>query len=77
MQFLLHSRGAAVLDVIGCMVILESLLFFLVYDSLESPLFTLMLAIGLMARGRRLAAPTPLAARPPPGTLLTAGAYRA
>jgi len=77
MQFLLHSRGAAVLDVIGCMVILESLLFFLVYDSLESPLFTLMLAIGLMARGRRLAAPPPPAPGSAPGTLLAAGAPRA
>jgi hypothetical protein len=74
MQFLLHARGVAVLDVIGCMVILESLLFFLVYDSLESPLFTLMLAIGLMARGRRPLGP---GATGPPHRPLAIGADHA
>ena len=34
------------------MVLTVSMLFFIVYDSLESPLFILMLAIGLMNRER-------------------------
>lgn len=36
--------------IIGCAVILMGLLFSFVYDSLESPLFTIMIAIGLMNR---------------------------
>jgi hypothetical protein len=34
----------------GCSVILMCLIFNFVYDSLESPLFTVMIAIGLMNR---------------------------
>lgn len=36
--------------IIGCLVIVLSLLFSFVYDSLESPLFTVMIAVGLMNR---------------------------
>ena len=40
------------ISVVGCMALTVSVLFFIVYDSLESPLFILMLAIGLMNRQR-------------------------
>lgn len=36
--------------IIGCTVIFMGLIFSFVYDSLESPLFTIMIAIGLMNR---------------------------
>jgi hypothetical protein len=51
-QFLRHARRRDPMSVVGCMVLAMSLLFFIVYDSLESPLFILMLAIGLMNRVR-------------------------
>lgn len=35
---------------VGCLVIFMALLFSFVYDSLESPLYTMMIAIGLMNR---------------------------
>ena len=41
---------------IGCTVIFMGLVFSFVYDSLESPLFTIMIAIGLM--NRRFVRPT-------------------
>jgi len=37
---------------LGCLTLVTSGLFFLVYDSLELPLFVLMLAVGLMNRAR-------------------------
>jgi hypothetical protein len=49
-QLLRHISGRAPPYQIGCVLILQSLLYFVVYDSLESPLFTLMIAIGLMNR---------------------------
>jgi hypothetical protein len=49
-QFLRHITNRAPPYQIGCVLILQSMLYFFVYDSLESPLFTLMLAIGLMNR---------------------------
>lgn len=57
-QFLRFSSGAPPYALIGCTLILVSGVLFLVYDSLESPLFTLMIAIGLMTRERRGAQPT-------------------
>ncbi|MGH3315394.1 MAG: hypothetical protein ACRDO0_04545, partial [Nocardioidaceae bacterium] len=47
-----HMRGLQPYSVIGCALIVTSGLLFFVYDSLESPLFTLMIAIGLMNRER-------------------------
>ena len=47
-----HVRRVDPISVVGCMLITISALFFFVYDSLESPLFILMLAIGLMNRER-------------------------
>jgi hypothetical protein len=44
---------------IGCAVIMMGLIFSFVYDSLESPLFTVMIAIGLM--NRRFVRPNQLA----------------
>lgn len=52
LQFFAHVRRSDPVSVAGCMVLTMSLLFFIVYDSLESPLFILMLAIGLMNRER-------------------------
>jgi O-antigen ligase len=51
-QFWRHMRGLQVYSVIGCALIVTSGLLFFVYDSLESPFFTLMIAIGLMSRER-------------------------
>jgi hypothetical protein len=51
-QFLLHAAGARPYAVVGCTLLAMSAVLFLVYDSLESPLFTLMIAIGLMTRER-------------------------
>ena len=51
-QWLKHFRRRDVFSVVGCMCLVMSGLFFLVYDSLDSPLFILMLAIGLMNRER-------------------------
>ena len=36
--------------IMGCIVICMSLVYAFVYDSLESPLFTVMVGIGLMNR---------------------------
>ncbi len=49
-QLLVHVRRKDPVAVLGCMTLALSALFFVVYDSLESPLFVLMLAIGLMNR---------------------------
>ncbi len=51
-QLLVHIRRRDAFTVLGCLTILTSSLFFLVYDSLESPMFILMLAVGLMNRER-------------------------
>jgi hypothetical protein len=49
-QFARHFRSPDTVAVVATVSIAVSLVFFLVYDSLESPLFTLMIAIGLAAR---------------------------
>lgn len=49
-QLLGHVRRRDPVSVLGCMTLVVSGVFFIVYDSLESPLFMLMLAIGLMNR---------------------------
>lgn len=51
-QLLSHIRERNPVQVIGCMMIVMCGVFFMVYDSLESPLFVLMLVIGLMNRAR-------------------------
>ncbi|RJK97894.1 O-antigen ligase family protein [Vallicoccus soli] len=51
-QLLRHVRRRTPAAVLGCLALLTSGLFFFVYDSLESPLFVLMLAVGLMNRER-------------------------
>jgi drug/metabolite transporter (DMT)-like permease len=51
-QLARHIRRIDPISVVGCMVLTISGVFFIVYDSLESPLFILMLAIGLMNRQR-------------------------
>ena len=51
-QWLKHFRRRDIFSVLGCICLATSGLFFFVYDSLESPLFILMLAIGLMNRER-------------------------
>jgi MFS family permease len=47
-QFFGHVRRRDPLSILGCLSIALSVLFFFVYDSLESPLFLMMLAVGLM-----------------------------
>lgn len=47
-QFFSHFRRRDPFSVLGCMCLAVSGLFFFVYDSLESPLFLLFLAVGLM-----------------------------
>jgi hypothetical protein len=49
-QLLRYIRYHDPLSVVCCIVIMMSLLFFMVYDSLESPLYTLMIAIALLNR---------------------------
>ncbi len=49
-QFLRRARGPSPINVVGCTVLLESVLCFFVYDSLGSALVTTMIAVGLMAR---------------------------
>ncbi|WP_210649103.1 hypothetical protein [Nocardioides sp. SYSU D00065] len=49
-QFLRRARGPAPLDVTCCTVLLVAVLCFFVYDSLGSAMFTVMVAVGLMAR---------------------------
>lgn len=51
-QWFSHIRRRDPFSALGCMTLATSLLFFFVYDSLESPLFMLMLAIGMMNRER-------------------------
>jgi hypothetical protein len=52
MQFFTHARRRGPFSLLGCIVLTTGALFFLFYDSLESPLFILMLAVGLMNRER-------------------------
>ncbi|NHC24442.1 hypothetical protein G6553_14825 [Nocardioides sp. IC4_145] len=49
-QFLRRARGPDPLDVTTCTVLLVAVLCFFVYDSLGSAMFTVMIAVGLMAR---------------------------
>jgi hypothetical protein len=60
LQFLRRARGAIPLHVAGCTVLLVSVLCSFVYDSLGSAMFTVFIAIGLMARSD-LPAPEELA----------------
>jgi hypothetical protein len=55
-QFLRRTRGAIPIHVTGCTVLLVSVLCSFVYDSLGSALFTVFIAIGLMARSDLLTA---------------------
>jgi hypothetical protein len=50
-QLLQRIRAPDPLSVACCMVMIMSFLFFIVYDSLEAPLYTLMIAVGLLNRG--------------------------
>jgi len=50
LQFLRRARGPSPIDIATCTVILVAVLCFFVYDSLGSAMFTLMIAVGLMAR---------------------------
>lgn len=50
LQFLRRARGPDPIHVAGCTVLLVAGLCFFVYDSLGSAMFTVMLAVGLMAR---------------------------
>lgn len=51
-QFFTHARRRDAASVLGCMALSVSVLFAFVYDSLESPLFLVMVAVGLMNRAR-------------------------
>lgn len=51
-QWIAHARRRTPMAVVGCLSLAASALYFVVYDSLESPLFILMLAVGLMNRER-------------------------
>ncbi len=51
-QFVVHVRRRDPYSILGCISLVASLLFFFVYDSLETPLFVLMLVVGLMNRER-------------------------
>jgi hypothetical protein len=50
LQFLRRARGAIPIHIAGCTVLLVSVLCSFVYDSLGSAMFTVFIAIGLMAR---------------------------
>jgi hypothetical protein len=50
LQFLRRARGAIPLHVAGCTVLIVACMCFFVYDSLGSAMFTVFIAIGLMAR---------------------------
>lgn len=49
-QFLRRARGPSPLDIATCSTLLIAVLCFFVYDSLGSALFTVGIAVGLMAR---------------------------
>ena len=51
-QFFVHFRRREPLCLVGCITLVTSVLFFFVYDSLETPLLIFMLAVGLMNRER-------------------------
>jgi hypothetical protein len=55
-QFFRNARRMDPMGLLGCIALVLSGLFFFVYDSLESPMFFLMLAIGLLNRPVRHAA---------------------
>lgn len=55
--------------IVGCLVICLSIVYSFVYDSLEAPLFTMMMAIGLM--NRRYVSDDQLAGTPPKATVRT------
>jgi hypothetical protein len=72
-QMLRHIRRRDGISVVGCMALTVSLVSFMVYDSLESPLFILMLAVGLMNRQRLEAQDHELPVSRPTPTLPAAG----
>ena len=51
-QFVVHIRRKEAMCLLGCITLVTSVMFFFVYDSLETPLFVLMLVVGLMNRER-------------------------
>jgi hypothetical protein len=51
-QFWRHARLRSPFALLGTTLLLMSVVFFLVYDSLAAPLFTVMIGIGLMNRER-------------------------
>lgn len=59
-NFVRHVGRREPACVLGCLTLVTSGLFFLVYDSLELPLFVLMLSVGLMNRARFEAGPPAL-----------------
>jgi hypothetical protein len=62
-QFVVHVRRRDPFSILGCITLVTSALFFFVYDSLETPLFVLMLVLGLMNRERIFADAARLADR--------------
>lgn len=50
LQFLHRARGPSTVEIAGCTALLVAVLCFFFYDSLGSALFTVFIAIGLMAR---------------------------
>ncbi len=67
LQFLRRARGAIPIHVAGCTVILVSVMCSFVYDSLGSAMFTVMIAVGLMARTDMPAPDMPAPDMPRPG----------
>lgn len=54
LQWVRHAARRDAMSVLGCLTITLSAFFFLVYDSLEAPMFVLGLAVGLMNRQRAI-----------------------
>jgi len=51
-HFLRRARGPAPLDIVTCSALLIAFTCFFIYDSLGAAMFTVMIAVGLMARER-------------------------
>jgi hypothetical protein len=56
MRFARHWRERSAYGVAGCCVLLTCALFLFIYDLVEVPLYTVMIAVALMWRARRQAA---------------------
>jgi hypothetical protein len=72
LQFLRRARGAIPLEVACCTVLIVACMCFFVYDSLGSAMFTVMIAIGLMARADLPADRPPAASSGVPAALRVA-----